>query len=80
MAAHHNLQQVFIHLHYCLGEAIIIHEEDDGEERELKLRADADEGAAQRLHQTLPAELQVHNMVIRAWLKGPNTNRNITCQ
>ncbi|KAG7220919.1 hypothetical protein INR49_017769 [Caranx melampygus] len=40
------------------------HEEDDGEESDLELRTDTDEGATDRFDQTLPAELQVQDVVV----------------
>lgn len=64
VSIHHQLQHVLIHFHHHRRHLGIRHEEDDGEESELKLRTDTDEGAADRFDQTLPAELQVQDVVV----------------
>ena len=43
-------------------------EEENGEEGDLELWADPDEGASHRLDQALPAELKVQKVVILIWL------------
>lgn len=58
------LQHVLIHLHHHGRHLLIGHEEDDGEDGDLKLWTDANEGAAHRLYQAFPAELQVQDVVI----------------
>ena len=70
---HDHLQQVFIHLHHHLGDLLIGREEDQGVEGHFELRTDPDEGAAHRLHQVLPAELQVQDMVVLIWLSTQHT-------
>lgn len=58
------LQQVLVHLHHHRRHLLRRHEEDDGEESHLELWTDADEGAADGLHQAFPAELQVQDVVV----------------
>ncbi len=58
------LQHVLIHFDHHRRHLLSRHEEDDGEESNLKLWTDANEGATNRLHQALPTELQVQDMVI----------------
>lgn len=58
------LQHIFIHFHHHRRHLLVRHEEDDGEESYLKLWTDANEGAANRLHQAFPAELQVQDVVV----------------
>lgn len=53
------LQHILIHLHHHRRHLIIGHEEDDGEDGDLKLWTDTNEGAPDRLHQAFPTELQV---------------------
>lgn len=64
MPVDHKLQHVLVHFRHHWCHLLSWHEEDDGEQSNLKLWADADEGAADWLYQTLPAELQVQDMVI----------------
>lgn len=64
MSIHHQLQHVLVHFHHHRCRLGVRHEEDDSEESDLKLRTDADEGAADRFDQTLPAELQVQDVVV----------------
>lgn len=74
------LQHVLVHLHHHRRHFLNGREEDDGVKCDLELRADADEGAADRLHQTFPAELQVQDVVVlvrlekpQEWLKNDET-------
>lgn len=69
MATDHQLQHVLVHFYHHGGRLLRGHEEDDGEEGNLKLRTDTDEGTAHRLHQTFPAELQVQDVVVLIRLK-----------
>ena len=56
-----------------MGDLLIGREEDQGVEGHFELRTDPDEGAAHRLHQVLPAELQVQDMVVLIWLSTQHT-------
>lgn len=60
----HQLHLTLIDVHQHRGAPLCVHEEEDGEQGHLKLRAGPDEGAADGLHQTVPAELQVQNVVV----------------
>lgn len=68
---HHQLHLTLVNVDYNCGASLRVHEEDDGEDGHLKLGAGADEGAANGLHHTVPAELEVENVVIliRLWQK-----------
>lgn len=63
------LQHILVHFHRHRCHLLIGHEEDDGEDGNLKLWTDANEGAPDWLHQAFPTELQVQDMVIFIWLK-----------
>lgn len=73
MSDDHQLHLTLVDVDQHSGAPLCVHEEDDGEERHLKLRAGPNEGAANRLHQTMPAELEVQNMVILIRLWTENT-------
>lgn len=60
----HQLHLTLVNVDQHCGAPLCVHEEDDGEQRHLKLRTGPDEGAADRLHQTVPAELEVQDVVI----------------
>lgn len=61
---HHHLQLTFVNVdHYC-GAPMCVDEEDDGVQGHLKLRTGPHEGTAHRLHQTVPAELEVQDVVV----------------
>lgn len=74
MPIDHQLQHVLVHLHHHRRHLLGRHEEDDGEQSDLKLGADADEGAANWLYQTFPTELQVKDVVILIRLKRHRSN------
>lgn len=65
----HQLHLTLVNVDQHCGAPLRVHEEDDGEERHLELRAGPDEGAADGLHHAVPAELEVQNVVvlIRLW-------------
>lgn len=63
------LQHVLVHFHHHRRHLLSGHEEDDGEDGNLKLWADTDEGAANWLHQAFPAKLQVQDVVVFIRLK-----------
>lgn len=65
----HQLHLTLVDVHHHRGAPLRVHEEDDGEDGHLKLGAGPDEGAADRLHQTVPAELEVQDVVVlvRLW-------------
>lgn len=65
------LQNVLVHLHHHRRHLLRGREEDDGVKSDLELGADADEGAADRLHQTFPTELQVQDVVVLIRLEKP---------
>lgn len=58
------LQHVLVHFHHHRRHLLIRHEEDDGEESHLKLWADTNETATDRLHQAFPTELQIQDVVV----------------
>lgn len=58
------LQHILIHFHHHRRHLLSRHEENDGEEGNLKLWTDTNEGPTDRLHQAFPAELQVQDMVV----------------
>lgn len=60
----HQLHLALVDVDEHRGASLRVHEEDDGEDGHLKLRAGPDEGAADRLHYTVPAELEVQNVVV----------------
>lgn len=64
VAVDHQLQHVLVQLHHDRRHLFSGHEEDDGEDGHLELRTDADEGAADRFHQTFPAELQSEDVIV----------------
>lgn len=64
MSDDHQLQPTLVDVDQHRGAPLCVDEEDDGEDRHLKLRASPDEGAANGLHQTVPAELEVQNVVV----------------
>lgn len=64
MMAHYDLQPVFVQFDSGVGSMLVTIEEDDGEGWHLKYRADTNEGDAQWLHQTFPAELQANAMIV----------------
>lgn len=58
------LQHILVHLHHHRRHLLIGHEEDDGEDGNLKLWTDTYEGAPDWLYQAFPTELQVQDMVV----------------
>lgn len=58
------------------GGPVRVHQEDHGEQRHLKLWAGPHKGTAHRLHQTMPAELQVQYMVILVRLGREKTRES----
>lgn len=60
----HQLYLTLVDVDQHIGDSVSVHEKDDGEEGHLELRAGPDEGAADGLHHTVPAELQVQNVVV----------------
>lgn len=73
MSDDHQLHLTLVNVDQYSGAPLCVHEEDDCEDRQLKLWASPDEGAANRFDQPMPAELEVQNMVI---LIGLWTNKN----
>lgn len=71
------LQHVLVHFHHHGRLLLSRHEEDDGEESHLKLGTHTKEAAAKRLHQTLPAELQVQDVVILVRLEINEERKSI---
>lgn len=72
MSDDHQLHLTLVDVDQHCGAPLCVHEEDDSEERHLELRAGPDEGAANGLHHTVPAELEVQNVVILIRLKHMN--------
>lgn len=77
MSDDYQLHLTLVDVDQHCGAPLCVHEEDDGEDRHLKLRAGPDEGAPNGLHQTVPAELEVQNVVILIRLRTENTQDNI---
>lgn len=71
MSNHHQLHLTLVNVDEHSSAPLCVDEEDDGEDGHLKLRAGPDESTANRLHQTMPAELEVEDVVIliRLWIK-----------
>ena len=60
----HQLHLTLVDVDHDRGAPVRVHEEDDGEDRHLKLRAGPNEGTTHGLDQTVPAELEVQNVVV----------------
>lgn len=77
----HQLHLALVDVDQHCGAPLCVHEEDDGEESHLKFRAGPDERAANRLHQTVPAELEVQDVVVlirlrtETWLNQTHRER-----
>lgn len=69
MSDDHQLHLTLVDVDQHRGAPLCAHEEDDGEDCHLKLWAGSDEGASNGLHHTVPAELEVQDVVvlIRLW-------------
>lgn len=69
MSNDHQLHLTLVNVDQHSGAPLCVHEKDDRKDRHFKLWARPDEGAANRFDQSMPAELQVQNMVIliRLW-------------
>lgn len=78
MSDDHQLHLTLVDVDQHCGAPLRVHEEDDGEDRHLKLRAGPDEGAPNGLNQTVPAELEVQNMAILIRLRTENTQDTLT--
>lgn len=76
MSIDHQLQHILVHFHHDRRHLLIGHEEDDGEDGNLKLWTDTYKGAPNWLHQAFPTELQVQDMVIFIRLKSEKTKWN----
>lgn len=72
-----HLQHVLVHLRHHGRRLLGGREEDECEESDLELGAGADEGAADGLHQTFPAELQVEDVVILVGLEKGQKHRDV---
>lgn len=64
MSDDHELHLTLVDVDHHSGGPLCAHEEDDCEERHLKLGAGPNEGTANGLHQIVPAELEVQNVVV----------------
>ncbi len=71
----HQLHLTLVDVDQHRGAPLRVHEEDDGEERHLELGAGPDEGAADGLHQAVPAELEVENVVVLIGLRTETRGR-----
>lgn len=72
MTIDNQLQHILVHFDHHRCHLLSRHEEDDGEKSNLKLWTHTDEGAADGLHQALPAELQVQDVVVFIGLQNIN--------
>lgn len=77
MSDDHQLNLTLVNVDQHRGTPFRAPEEDDGEDCHLKLRAGPDEGAANGLHQTMPAELEVQNVVVLIGLRGETHKRSV---
>lgn len=68
---HHQFHLTLVNVDQHSGASLRVHEEDNGEDGHLKLRAGPNESAANGLHQTMPAKLEAEDVVIliRLWIK-----------
>lgn len=73
MSDDHQLHLTLVDVDQHSGASFCVHKEDDGEDCHLKLGAGPNEGTANRLHQTVPTELEVQDMVILIRLWRENT-------
>lgn len=64
MSDDHQLYLTLVDVDQHRGTPLCVHQEDNGEYRHLKLRAGANEGTRDRLDHTVPAELEVQDMVV----------------
>lgn len=64
MSDDHQLHLTLVDVDQHRGAPLCAHEENDGEDCHLKLRAGPNEDAANRLHCSMPAELQVQDVVV----------------
>lgn len=64
MSDDHELHLTLVDVDHHSGAPLCAHEEDECEDRHLKLGAGPNEGAANGLHQIVPAELEVQNVVV----------------
>lgn len=60
----HQLHLTLVDVDQHRGAPLCVHQENDGEDCHLELRAGPNEDAANRLHRTVPAELEVQNVVV----------------
>lgn len=61
---HHQLHLTLVNVDYDSGASLCVHEEDDGEDGHLKLWAGPNKSTANRLYQTMPAKLEVEDVVV----------------
>ena len=69
MSVNNQLQLVLSHVDHSSGGLFSRCEEQDSENGHLKLRTDTNKSTANRLDQTMPAELHIQDMVIIIRLK-----------
>lgn len=73
----HQLHLTLVDVDQHRAASLRVHEEDDGEDGHLELRAGANEGAAHGFDHRVPAELQVQDVVV---LVGLRTERSETSE
>lgn len=71
MPDHHKFHLTLVNVDQHSGASLCVHEEDNGEDGHLKLGARPNESTANGLNQTMPAKLEVEDVVIliRLWIK-----------
>ena len=73
----HQLHLALVDVDQHGGAPLCVHQEHHGEQGHLELGAGPHEGAAHRLHQAVPAELEVEHMVVLVRL-GERERGNVT--
>lgn len=72
MPNHHQLHLTLVNVDEHSRASLCVHEEDDSKDGHLKLRTGPNKSTANRLYQTMPAKLEVEDVVIliRLWIKN----------
>lgn len=78
---HHQLHLTLVNVDQHSGASLCVHEEDDSKDGHLELRAGPNESTANRLHQAMPAKLEVEHVVIliRLWIKHKTVSEVCKC-
>lgn len=81
MPNHHQLHLTLVNVDKHSRASLCVHEEDDGKDGHLKLRTGPNKSTANRLYQTMPAKLEVEDVVIliRLWIKNKTVRQVCKC-